>query len=350
MRQLSWSLLLWLCACGTVAGTKPDAQAEADACVAETDMAFCARLGNACESRTSADNCGMQRTVDCGTCAGAMGCVVGTCKMPVCSSFTYTQAALPMFSRAGIEDSIGSATPSGQVILYIMTPDDAVCQSFELVVADETAPGSGTYTQRNVTADFNAKGLYTGQNGHTITADGLTIITNSTDRKRWVSTKRSAINMTDFGAPSTADFDAINGQIATNAGTFSAPVISADGLQFIYLIGNVDTATNGIYSSVRASTTVPFPAGTKMPPPVQDYPFASGMSSDRLALFLFDNYSGRVLTRKSTSLPFTNRNAPAPPPQLAGWQHTPLADCSKVLAMTSPGGCQNEDVILLTRQ
>lgn len=87
-----------------------------------------------------------------------------------------------------------------------------------------------------------------------------------------------------------------------------------------------------------------------MPPPVQDYPYASGISSDRLALFLFDNFTGRVLTHKSTSLPFTNPNAPAAPPQLAGWQQTPLADCSKIVAMTSPGGCANEDVTLLTRQ
>jgi hypothetical protein len=56
------------------------------------------------------------------------------------------------------------------------------------------------------------------------------------------------------------------------------------------------------------------------------------------------------LQRTSTSAAFTNPNAPAPPPQIAGWQHKPLADCSKLIAMTSPGGCAGEDVVLLTRQ
>jgi hypothetical protein len=69
-----------------------------------------------------------------------------------------------------------------------------------------------------------------------------------------------------------------------------------------------------------------------------------------LALFVFDNFTGRVLTRKSTSQPFTNPNAPAAPPQIPAWQHKPLANCSKILAMASPGGCANEDVVLLTRQ
>ena len=65
---------------------------------------------------------------------------------------------------------------------------------------------------------------------------------------------------------------------------------------------------------------------------------------------MFDSFQGRVLTRTSTSGAFTNPNAPGPPPLLPHWQHKPLADCSKLVAMTSPGGCQNEDIVLMTRQ
>jgi hypothetical protein len=74
------------------------------------------------------------------------------------------------------------------------------------------------------------------------------------------------------------------------------------------------------------------------------------ISSDRLTLFVFDGFTSRVLTRLSTTAQFTNPNAPAAPPQIGGWDHKPLANCAKLIAMSSPGGCANEDVVVLTRQ
>lgn len=341
MRYSELGLVLWLCACGTVGETSEDAS-----CVAESDMTFCARIANACESHTAMDNCGMQRTVDCGECTGGQGCVVGTCKTPVCTTFSYTSTPLSMFTRTGIEDSIGAVTPDGQVILYIQSV--STCGGFHLVVADETTPGSGLFTLRDVTAAFGALGLYTGQDGHTITADGLTIITLSTDGKRLLSTQRSSINMVDFGLASTTDFDQINGQLTGSLGGFRGPAISADGLELFYSIVGA-TSANGIYSSVRTSTSVAFPAGAKIQA-AMPYPLVTGVSSDRLALFVFDAFQGRVLKRNSTSQPFTNPNAPGAPESLPSWQHKPLADCSKLVAMASPGGCQNEDIVLMSRQ
>lgn len=157
--------------------------------------------------------------------------------------------------------------------------------------------------------------------------------------------------MTDFSTPSAEDFEAINAQTAGNTKIFISPTLSADGLELWYSFYDPRTGEIGPpHVSVRTSTSVPFPAGTVAPEPVSQYGFVEGISSDRLALFVFDDFSGRVLTRKSTSQPFTNPNAPAAPPQLPGWQHKPLANCAKILAMTSPGGCVNEDVILLTRK
>lgn len=40
----------------------------------ETDAAFCTRLGKDCGSVTANDNCGMPRTVNCGTCTGTLVC------------------------------------------------------------------------------------------------------------------------------------------------------------------------------------------------------------------------------------------------------------------------------------
>lgn len=44
------------------------------ACTAETDAAFCARLGKNCGSVTAADNCGASRTATCGSCASPQTC------------------------------------------------------------------------------------------------------------------------------------------------------------------------------------------------------------------------------------------------------------------------------------
>lgn len=349
--RFSWVLLLSLWGCGSVSDTtKHDAKPTDTACVPQTDTELCT-AANACESRTAMDNCGVMRTVDCGACGIGQGCVAGTCKTPVCSGFNYTVAPIPGMARSGVEDSIGAATPDGQVILYVQTASTTGCGAYHLVVADETTPGSGTYNQRDVSAAFTSLGLFNGQDSYTITADGLTIITVSTDRKRLLSTKRSAINMVDFGPASTADFDNLNGATLNNSKIIVSPALSADGLEFWYSLFDTTAGTyTGPFFTVRSSTTVPFPAGTASAAPVSTYSIVEGISSDRLTLFVFDSFTGRALTRSSTSQPFTNPNAPAAPPQIPAWNHKPLANCAKLVAMTSPGGCANEDVVLLTRQ
>lgn len=348
--RLALVVILVCGACGAVDSKKmPDAAPlpEPDACVPEDDAAFCARITDACESQSAADNCGAMRTVDCGACTGGKGCVVGVCKTPVCSGFNYTSATLTPFSRVGAQDSMVTATSSGRTIMYVQS--QATCGNFATYLADEIAPGSGTYTSYVITTNLTALGLLNGQDSHALYADGLTLISRTADSKKFVTTKRSALNMTDFGAVSETDTTAINAMVAT-AGTLSAPVLSADGLELFYSIGGAATAVNGIYSSVRSSTTVPFPAGTKLGAPVSDYSHVTGVSSDRLALFVFFSFQGRILTRTSTNGAWVNPNAPADPPTIANWAHKPLSDCSKLVAMGSPGGCGNEDVVVMQRQ
>lgn len=347
------ALLVLAVGCGEVS-SKQSIDAPPTACVGETDEELCAAATDSCETHAFTDKCGEARSVDCGACAAGKGCVTGTCKTPVCSTFNYTTAPLAGMARPSAEDSLGAVTPDGTTILYIPSPANS-CGNFQLVVADETAPGSGTYTQRDVTALFRTMDAYVNQDGHAITADGLTVITRApfgiyNTSKKFVSLTRTAKGLTDFGAPQETWFAAINAQLATFApeAYFQSPVISADSLEFLYNVaGDPDADHNGLYSTVRASATAPFPAGTKVP---TTYTNATGISSDRLTLFVFDGFSGRILTRSSTSAAFANPNDPGPPPQLPNWQHKPSADCSKIWAMTSPGGCLNEDVVLMTRQ
>jgi hypothetical protein len=346
-------LAVWLlAACGSVNETKVDARSvdtPPDVCVPETDAELCsAAMG--CERKDFTDKCGVARSVDCGACTGGMGCVVGTCKTPQCGpSFTYTSAPFPNMSRSGVEDSIGGATPDGQVILYVQTNTTTGCGAYHLIVADEVTPGSGTYTQRDVFTTFTSLGLFNGQDGYSITADGLTIVAMTSDRKAFKTTKRSAINMVDFGTASDADFVNINATTVGNNGIFRSPTLSADGLEFWYSLLN----SNGEapYFSVRASTSVPFPAPTVAPAPVSSSATPSGISADRLALFIWDgSFQGKIFTRKSTSDPFSNPNGSNPPPTFPGWAHRPISNCAKLVGMSSPGGCANEDVNILTRQ
>ncbi len=322
---------------------------DSDACVPETDAELCAAIGKTCESQTSTDNCGQMRTAECGTCAASEGCVVGVCLTPVCSTFNYTSEVNAGLSRAGLEDTVAAATPDGQVI--VVAQAQTSCGEFHMIVADETVSGSGTYTPQDVTTQLAALGMFAGREGYAITADGLTLIGKSTDSKSWMATTRSAIHQVDFAPASTTDFAAINATITGNSGQFGAPVISADGLEFFYAITQTDANTNGIYSAVRSSTAVPFPAGIRLPPPVQDDEYVASESADRLTLFLFTPYQSDVLIRSSTNGAWINPNAPAAPPAIPGWDHKVLGDCVHLVGVSSAaGGCQNEDSYVFTRQ
>jgi hypothetical protein len=324
-----------------------------DACVAETDGELCA-AADSCEAHAFTDRCGAQRAIDCGACDGAKACVVGSCKTPVCSTFTYTRAVLSTFSVTGVEDSLASATPDGGVIVYIPTGGSNVCRAFQIVIADEVTPGSGNYDKQNITEFLTFSQMAIAQNAYTITADGLTLIGRNAASTEFQALTRSARGKVDFSAPDPAPFKEIADQCVALGGNarVTAPVISADGLQFLYTITDADDAAqSGIYSAERASTSVAFAAGTKLGPPVSDHLYASALSSDRLAIFVFDNFSSRVYTRMSTTGAWVNPSAPAPAPTIPGWEHKPLADCSTLISMGGEvGGCQNEDIYLYTRQ
>ena len=82
-----------------------------------------------------------------------------------------------------------------------------------------------------------------------------------------------------------------------------------------------------------------------------DYEYVSGISSDRLALFMFKGFGGIIFTRASTSADWSNPNAPAAPPQIGDWDHKPFADCRTLVATGSTaGGCMNQDIYFLYRQ
>jgi hypothetical protein len=344
-------LSLSVAGCGDDAGAAPDASLD-DVCVPETDEALCLRLADRCEGVESTDNCGASRTVDCGACGGDKACVTGTCKVPTCSDLAFVTAGtnpFASFNRASVEDGLLAATHDARVIVYLQTPNASVCGNFKVMIADETAPGSGQYASLDATSVLGGHGFAT-SGGHLfdVAADGLSLVGVTTDNRQLMRTTRSARGAVDFGAPSAVEFAAINTLVSGDVdATLAGPVLAADGLELFYSISGLSDAENGLRHSVRASTSVAFPVGERLPPPASAYPLAVGVSSDRLALFVFDNFESVVFTRSSTSKPFVNPNAPAAPPRIASWAHRPVTDCSKLIAMASAGGCQNEDLVLM---
>src|SRR5207249_2506054 len=130
--------------------------------------------------------------------------------------------------------------------------------------------------------------------GGALSGDGLTLIAPSMDRKTLKSSKRSALQLIDFGAPSTADFATINGFLVGTAGLFRVPVLSGDGRELYYTINGISAAADGIYRSVRAAATGAFPAGARVTVLTPDYEYISAISSDRLTLFVFKPFGSWI--------------------------------------------------------
>jgi hypothetical protein len=76
-------------------------------CVSESDNEFCNRHNRECESYTANDNCGISRTVNCGSCSSGYTCSNGVCvESASCST--------PEPSGEGIWTNIGSPTEADQ--------------------------------------------------------------------------------------------------------------------------------------------------------------------------------------------------------------------------------------------
>lgn len=332
-------------------------------CVPETDVELCARISG-CEPLTAVDNCGASRSLDCGACATGLGCVGGTCKTPLCAGLGTTAtygATVDPFTLSNTYEGWLGASSDGNTRVWGHDTAPNQCSGWVVEIRDADPPGSQTFVSQPL--DVTAAGFLQ-TTGFSVTTDGLTLFGVGPDLRHYVTATRSARMTTDW-TPSGTDLDLINQSIATDASaTFGRGQISADGLRFYYVrLTSTDATQNGFYESIRATASAQFPVGVRMPEEIQTGNTGiDGVSADGLTLFLdacptmpSDCWYTRLATRTSLRAPFTNPNAPGPMPQLKAttgyvWQHIPVGDCSRILAVTSPGGCFNQDVEELTRQ
>jgi hypothetical protein len=345
--QTYLTLMLFITACGDIAPTSHQdggARDSGTSCVAETDPAFCTRVGATCEAATADDNCGVQRTAACGTCGGADACVANTCKAPVCSGFSFPNRTLVTALNDSMQqDAVVGVSSTGTTVL---AQRSACGGAFQTLLADSNGV---TLVPADISANSALAGMLLSEEGTlALGADGLTIIGTSSDGTKFLSSSRTAVGTTTFATATGGDFAAL---AVTAPDRIDSPAISADGLAFYYRItGDANTTVNGIYETVRHTKTEPFPAGTQMPALVNQYQAVTAISSDRMTLFLATNaFTEVVLTRKSVTTPFANPNTPAPPPTVPGFRTRPLGDCQSVIATYTVSGCTGEENAVYTK-
>ena len=347
MREL---IAIVVVGCGSVsAPQKQDAHTSPDACVPETDTAFCARVGKTCEMVSANDNCGTARSADCGTCSGnTPACVSNVCKAPVCGNVFMGAPGTPVASThvVGQQSALMGASTTGQSLLYLEATAGCVGGGSTLTIGDEATAGTPPYILQSLGQVANLNAFAKTEETMSLAPDGLTIIGADAANRSFMSSKRSAVAAIDFSVASATDFAAINAAIPASPATVSWPVISADGLAFYYHVGGLSDATmNGTYEAVRTATTMPFPAGTRMPANVQTFDALTGMSSDRMTAFVTLSFGTQILTRTSVLKPFTAPASSTPPG--AAYRVVPIAGCTAI-GTCEPGGCANEDICTWT--
>jgi hypothetical protein len=334
-----------LAAPADLAQPPPDLVTVADlACIPESDGELCDKANASCDPITTVDRCGHARTVDCGSCSGATpACIAHVCRATVCGTrFSAHGTAVASVSQSGVQEALLGASADGNTLLYLRgTPTACVfLPGARLLLADAATSGGMDYTSQDITALPNLAGFTQAEETMTLTPDGNTIIGVARSGGFKLSSRSGAGNI-DFGPASAGPFTAINTQLGS--ATVMWPVLSPDRLAFYYnvVVGSSALVT-GTYESIRGSTTAAFPAGTLMPPAVQSWTAVSAISSDRLTLFVTQNFGTSLMGRGSLLQPFSNLATQQPPG--SAYRVVPIDGCQKLIGTCEPGGCLNEDI------
>jgi hypothetical protein len=306
-------------------------------------MEFCMRLTKNCDSVLGMDNCNQPRTANCGTCSGATPvCNANVCVPPECgTSFSSSPGmAVAGVNIMGKQSALLGASESGGSILYLEPTSTCVSGGSSVIIADEAVAGTPPYVLQTIGTLASLASFVRTEESMTLTADGLTIIGIGTGARSFLTSTRSAVGTTDFSTAAVGPFAFINAAIPPSPAIVSLPVLSHDGLEFIFqVVSATDTTMNGIYDSVRATMTAAFPAATKLTGAVQTFGGITGLSSDRLTAFV-GVFGTKILTRTSLTDAFVVPPMSTPPFQAA--RIVPIKGCTTLIGTSQPGGCAAE--------
>jgi hypothetical protein len=308
-------------------------------CPAESDSAFCARLGKTCEMVTAADNCGKERSANCGSCSALQGCVDHVCKTPVCTVYSYSQDIFFSLSTGNVAEGMIAASANAQSIIFMRNQTQCGADNY-FYLADETTPGKSDYDPAKL-IDLTSWWTNHGVLWAALSGDGLTIVV--AQGNAFAESSRSALQTAFSSPPVAAEYTAINTLIAGMGATYRGHAISTNGLEFYYSISGGTVGTDGLYRATRPVTSTSFSAGARVASIDPVYDGVSAISSDGLTLFMNQGFAGAIFTRKSTSAEFSNPNGTSPPPPLAGWHHKPGPGCT-LFATNASGACLTQDI------
>lgn len=309
-------------------------------------MQFCTRLAKMCDAFSGRDNCNQPRTASCGTCPGAAPvCSANVCLPAQCGTSFAGTAGKPVagLNIPGKQSALLGASESGGSVLYLAATSLCVNSGASLILADEAVAGTPPYVLQTIGGLASLAGFQRTEATMTLTADGLTIVGIATGNRSFLASTRSAVGLTDFSTAQVGPFAFVNAAIPPSPANVSWPVLSHDGLEFTFTVGGTtDPSVNGIYGSVRASTTAAFPAAAKLPGAIQGFGALTGLSADRRTAFVTINFGTQILTRAALRDAFSMPATSTPPYQAA--RVVPIAGCTLLLGTSEPGGCPAEAI------
>lgn len=316
----------------------------------ETDADLCARLDLNCGVAQGMDTCGLPRSVNCGGCTTA--CSPSNTCYPECAFRTPAAQGTVVTGNPTAQDVMASVSPTGEAILVVQASPFSGCGP-QYSVAFSTGDPVNGYSAAVENPEF-AQFFHLdwgAEQGFTYAPDVNTatpVVVGVAVGQRQFLVWRAA------GQPPAEEMmAAVNADIAQHPpGTVvDAPVMSADGLTFLYRL-----MAPGLEPEVRMvdrpSLAAQFiPPGVILPnflgTPTIQY-LVTGISHDKLTLFLMDNFTTYVVERATLNRAFVNAGPGMAPLVFPGYFRVkPLPGCNQLLANQTANGCPGEEVVLV---
>jgi predicted Ser/Thr protein kinase len=238
------------------------------------------------------------------------------------------------------QEALLGVSGDGGAILYLSGAAKG-CMLDRLMLARRRAGGDDDYEATDLTDRLDRAHVLVEEGCCTLAADGASLLVSRVDRHGFVR-----VPLRDTGPLAGQDLgDLVPGAPATVIVRF--PALSADEHTLYYRVldsslGPTDAGPrDGVFASERGAP------GVRLPGRARYYDAVTGVSADHLSLFMTSEYRTHVLVRASLDQPFGDPEEGMLPADLPLFRTMPLADCTRLLATHTPGGCAAEDIVWL---
>jgi len=277
------------------------------------------------------------------------GCPMSTCDttcVSVCRANHYVVGEpIPGVSLPGRQEALLGVSGDGNTIAYLANKG---CRIDHLWIAHRRG---ASYESIDITAKLDLQHASMFEGCCTLAASGRALVMARPDRRGFVRVRLDGD--TPLPYDSTDELGAVVPAVPAHIEA-QFPALSADELTLYYRVFDRSLGDpsdlgplEGVYAAHRRDPNSPLDPGTLLPRRARFYDVVTGISSDGLSLFMSAEYRTHVLVRPSVDKPFSDPDLGMLPALLPGWRAMPTADCRRIAATVSPGGCGNEDIVFL---